>query len=60
MTHQADKKEEDEKGPAEHSFTKDITVSDSGHCDDEKVNTCPVRELMWIVELQWIARVLQL
>lgn len=60
MTHQSDEKEEHQKCSPQHGLAEHVAIADSWHRDDEKINTCPVGELMWIVELQRIARILQL
>lgn len=59
-TYQANKKEKDKEGSAEYGLAVDVTVADSRHCDYEEVHTCPVGQLLGVVELHRVPRVLQL
>ena len=44
--------------PSNQGFRIDVSVSDSGHCDDHTVDTLEVRDDMDIVKQRWISVVL--
>ena len=44
--------------PADECCGIDVSVSDSGHCDDHTVDTLEVRDDMDIVKQRWISVVL--
>lgn len=60
VTYQTNEQEKYQECPAEHCLTIHVSVAYGGHGDDEKVNACPVRHIIWILKLKRVPWVLQL
>ena len=61
QTYQSTKYKKHSKRSADSGFASDVTIAHSGHGNNSKVNTFPVREFLWIVEaIERIARCLNL
>ena len=61
QTYQSTKYKKHSKCSADSGFASDVTIAHSGHGNNSKVNTFPVREFLWIVEaIERIARCLNL
>jgi len=59
-THQAHEQKENKECTAQNCFAVNISVAHSGHGHNKKVHTCPIGQLMFILEIKWITWVFQL
>lgn len=60
FAYQSDEQEEHQERSAKYRYAKDITIADSWHGYDEKINARPVGQLLGVAELQRIAWIFQL
>ena len=59
-TYESDEEEHDLEAPAERGHAGNVAVPDGRHGHHEEVDALPVRQLLAVEEVGWVARVLQL